>query len=86
MERIVCSHENLKSTAPDTICPGDLHGLGQKDRLTKAPPGAAWTCRTATRPSSHPMNLEEKLAFYRFLLELGFKEIEVVSRRLGDRV
>ena len=24
-----------------------------------------------------PMNLEEKLEFYRFLLELGFKEIEV---------
>ncbi len=49
----------------------------KKDRLTKAPAWCSVDLRDGNQALITPMNLEEKLAFYRFLLEVGFKEIEV---------
>ncbi len=58
--------------------PGTLPGLDAEGAPHPAPPMVQR--RPAGRqpgPSSPPMNLEEKLEFYRLLLEVGFKEIEV---------
>lgn len=49
----------------------------KKDRLTKAPAWCSVDLRDGNQALITPMNLEEKLAFYQFLLEVGFKEIEV---------
>ncbi len=48
-----------------------------KERLTQAPAWCSVDLRDGNQALITPMNLEEKLEFYRFLLELGFKEIEV---------
>ena len=49
----------------------------KKDRLTEAPAWCSVDLRDGNQALITPMNLEEKLAFYRFLLDVGFKEIEV---------
>lgn len=49
----------------------------RKDRLTAAPQWCSVDLRDGNQALITPMNLEEKLAFYQFLLDLGFKEIEV---------
>ena len=49
----------------------------KKDRLTKAPAWCSVDLRDGNQALITPMNLEEKLEFYRFLLDVGFKEIEV---------
>ena len=45
--------------------------------ITKAPVWCSVDLRDGNQALITPMNLEEKLAFYRFLLDVGFKEIEV---------
>ena len=48
-----------------------------KDRLTKAPIWCSVDLRDGNQSLITPMSFEEKLAYYKFLLQLGFKEIEV---------
>lgn len=57
--------------------PATCMDWAKKDRLTKAPAWCSVDLRDGNQALITPMNLEEKLDFYRFLLELGFKEIEV---------
>ena len=49
----------------------------KKERLTQAPAWCSVDLRDGNQALITPMNLEEKLAFFNFLLEVGFKEIEV---------
>ncbi|MDY3015303.1 MAG: 2-isopropylmalate synthase [Evtepia sp.] len=49
----------------------------KKDRITQAPDWCSVDLRDGNQALITPMNLEEKIAFYQFLLKLGFKEIEV---------
>ena len=49
----------------------------KKDHIEKAPAWYSVDLRDGNQALITPMNLEEKLEFYQFLLELGFKEIEV---------
>lgn len=49
----------------------------KKDKLDKAPIWCSVDLRDGNQALITPMNLQEKLDFYEFLLELGFKEIEV---------
>ena len=49
----------------------------KQDRLTAAPQWCSVDLRDGNQALITPMSLEEKLEFYKFLLELGFKEIEV---------
>jgi len=48
-----------------------------KDRLTSAPIWCSVDLRDGNQALITPMNLDQKLAYYKFLLSLGFKEIEV---------
>jgi len=52
-------------------------GWVQQDRLTKAPIWCSVDLRDGNQALITPMSLDEKLAYYNFLLEVGFKEIEV---------
>lgn len=57
--------------------PGDHFKWVRKDHIEKAPQWCSVDLRDGNQALITPMNLEEKLAFYRFLLDVGFKEIEV---------
>ena len=57
--------------------PGEHFKWAHKDHIEKAPQWCSVDLRDGNQALITPMNLEEKLEFYRFLLELGFKEIEV---------
>ncbi len=48
-----------------------------KDHIEKAPIWCSVDMRDGNQSLVIPMNLEEKLEFYKLLLEVGFKEIEV---------
>ncbi|MBP1758854.1 MAG: 2-isopropylmalate synthase [Firmicutes bacterium] len=49
----------------------------KQDRLHKAPIWCSVDLRDGNQALITPMNLEEKLSYYLFLLDVGFKEIEV---------
>ena len=49
----------------------------KKERITEAPDWCSVDLRDGNQALITPMSLEEKISFYKFLLELGFKEIEV---------
>lgn len=49
----------------------------KKDHADKAPMWCSVDLRDGNQALIVPMNLEEKIEFYNFLLEIGFKEIEV---------
>ena len=49
----------------------------KQDRLTTAPIWCSVDLRDGNQALIAPMSLDEKLAYYKFLLSLGFKEIEV---------
>ena len=49
----------------------------KKDHIEKAPIWCSVDMRDGNQSLVIPMNLEEKLTFYRTLLDVGFKEIEV---------
>ncbi len=49
----------------------------KKERLTQAPDWCSVDLRDGNQALITPMNLEEKVEFYKYLLKLGFKEIEV---------
>ena len=48
-----------------------------KDHIEKAPQWCSVDMRDGNQSLVIPMSLEEKLEFYKLLLEVGFKEIEV---------
>lgn len=49
----------------------------EKDHIEKAPVWCSVDMRDGNQSLIVPMNMEEKLDFYKMLLEVGFKEIEV---------
>ena len=49
----------------------------KKDTLTAAPVWCSVDLRDGNQALIEPMGLEEKLEFFRMLVEVGFKEIEV---------
>lgn len=49
----------------------------KKERIEKAPDWCSVDLRDGNQALITPMSLDEKIRFYQFLLELGFKEIEV---------
>ena len=49
----------------------------KQDRLTKAPAWCSVDLRDGNQALITPMSLDEKIAYYKFLLGIGFKEIEV---------
>ena len=62
---------------PPPVEPGHVYEWPQKDHIEQAPAWCSVDLRDGNQALITPMNLEEKLAFYRFLLDVGFKEIEV---------
>jgi len=49
----------------------------KQDRITRAPIWCSVDLRDGNQALITPMSLDEKLAYYKFLLSIGFKEIEV---------
>lgn len=57
--------------------PGSHYKWVLKDHIETAPQWCSVDLRDGNQSLVIPMSLEEKLAFYRLLLKIGFKEIEV---------
>ena len=57
--------------------PGDYYDWVRKDHIEQPPQWCSVDLRDGNQSLVVPMSLEEKLEFYRLLLKLGFKEIEV---------
>ncbi len=57
--------------------PKEYRKWTEKDHIEKAPVWCSVDMRDGNQSLVIPMNLEEKLEFYKVLLEVGFKEIEV---------
>ena len=57
--------------------PGDYYDWVRKDHVETAPQWCSVDLRDGNQSLVVPMSLDEKLAFYRLLVKLGFKEIEV---------
>ena len=57
--------------------PGSHYKWVQKERIEKAPQWCSVDLRDGNQSLVIPMSLEEKLEFYKLLLKVGFKEIEV---------
>ena len=57
--------------------PGTHNKWVLKDHVEKAPQWCSVDLRDGNQSLVIPMSLEEKLEFYRLLLKVGFKEIEV---------
>lgn len=57
--------------------PGNHKKWVEKDHIEKAPIWCSVDMRDGNQALVIPMSLEEKLKFYKLLLEVGFKEIEV---------
>ncbi len=57
--------------------PGAHYKWVQKDHVEKAPQWCSVDLRDGNQSLVIPMSLEEKLEFYRLLLKVGFKQIEV---------
>ncbi len=57
--------------------PGTHYKWVQKDHIDKAPAWCSVDLRDGNQSLVIPMSLEEKLEFYKLLLKVGFKEIEV---------
>lgn len=57
--------------------PGSNVSWVEKDHIEKAPVWCSVDMRDGNQSLVIPMNLEEKLEFYKLLLNVGFKEIEV---------
>jgi len=57
--------------------PGKHYKWVEKDHIEKAPSWCSVDLRDGNQSLIIPMSLEEKLEFYKMLLKVGFKEIEV---------
>ena len=68
-ERIVFPMKNFEKYRPGYYMPPEpCMDWVKKDRLTEAPAWCSVDLRDGNQALITPMNLEEKLAFYRFLL------------------
>ena len=56
---------------------GSVHGLGRKSSIDKAPVWCSVDLRDGNQALVIPMSLEQKVEFFKLLVEVGFKEIEV---------
>ena len=57
--------------------PECINNWVERDRLEKAPAWCSVDLRDGNQALVTPMSLDEKISYYRFLLGVGFKEIEV---------
>lgn len=57
--------------------PEDCYDWVKKDHITQAPKWCSVDLRDGNQALIVPMSLEEKLDFFKYLVKLGFKEIEV---------
>lgn len=69
---------NYKKYAPGYYpAPGNYTKWVNKDHIEKAPDWCSVDLRDGNQSLVIPMSLDEKLEFYKLLLKVGFKEIEV---------
>ena len=66
-----------KYTRQYFLPPGENFDWVKKDSITKAPIWCSVDLRDGNQALIEPMNLEEKLEFFKMLVDIGFKEIEV---------
>ena len=57
--------------------PGHVYRWPQKDHIEKAPRWCSVDLRDGNQALIIPMNLDEKIEFFKLLVKIGFKEIEV---------
>lgn len=70
--------KHIDKYKPLYYMPPEVHtGWIKQDRLTKAPIWCSVDLRDGNQALITPMSLDEKLSYYKFLLDIGFKEIEV---------
>ncbi len=69
--------DNSKYSIGYYPAPGTHYKWVRKDHVEKAPRWCSVDLRDGNQSLVIPMSLEEKLEFYRLLLKVGFKEIEV---------
>ena len=69
--------DNTKYKAGYYPAPGNNTDWVQKDRIDKAPVWCSVDMRDGNQALIIPMSLEEKIEYFKVLLEVGFKEIEV---------
>ena len=69
--------DNSKYSVGYYPAPGKHYNWVQKDHIEKAPQWCSVDLRDGNQSLVIPMSLEEKLTFYKLLLKLGFKQIEV---------
>ena len=62
---------------PPPVEPGHVYEWPQKDHIEQAPAWCSVDLRDGNQSLVSPMSLEEKLEYYKVLLQVGFKEIEV---------
>ena len=75
MERIVSPMKNFDKYRPGYYMPPEpCMDWAKKERLTQAPDWCSVDLRDGNQALITPMNLEEKLDFYKFLLEVGFDD------------
>lgn len=67
--------------------PKDCMEWAKKEYISKAPVWCSVDLRDGNQALVEPMSLEEKLEFFKLLVKVGFKEIEVgFPGSLRDRV
>ncbi|MGD9560646.1 MAG: 2-isopropylmalate synthase, partial [Oscillospiraceae bacterium] len=70
--------KNYQKYAPGYFpAPNSAHRWVTKDHIEKAPIWCSVDLRDGNQSLVVPMNLEQKLNFFSFLVKIGFKEIEV---------
>ncbi|MBQ7163927.1 MAG: 2-isopropylmalate synthase [Clostridia bacterium] len=69
--------DNTKYSAGYYPAPGSHTKWASRERIEKPPVWCSVDLRDGNQSLVIPMNLEEKLKFYKMLLKVGFKEIEV---------
>ncbi|MCL2606214.1 MAG: 2-isopropylmalate synthase, partial [Coriobacteriia bacterium] len=72
--------KNASKYAPQYHMPPEADSLlewAKKDRIEKAPIWCSVDLRDGNQALITPMRLDEKIRYFEFLVELGFKEIEV---------
>lgn len=72
------NHDECKEVSETVLyAAGSVHGLGRKDSIDKAPVWCSVDLRDGNQALVIPMSLEQKVEFFKLLVEVGFKEIEV---------
>ena len=62
---------------PPPVEPGHVYEWPQKDHIEQAPAWCSVDLRDGNQALVIPMSLQEKIRFYKTLVAMGFKEIEV---------